>query len=68
MKAMLRTTQPQFEELLEQLVTCDDIGLRDLPAASAAQQLAIFLYICGHDNTYRVIDWLPIVLPMGQRQ
>lgn len=51
-KSLLRVTQEQFEELVEEL-TSDDIGLTNIRCASAHQQVAIFLFVCGQDASYR---------------
>jgi hypothetical protein len=49
-KSLLRVTQEQFEELVEEL-TSDEIGLTNIRCASAHQQVAIFLFVCEQDRT-----------------
>jgi hypothetical protein len=41
---LIRLTQEQFDELVEEL-TGDDIGLKNIRCASAHQQVAIFLFV-----------------------
>lgn len=51
-KSLLRVTQEQFEKLVEEL-TNEEIGLTSIRCASVHQQLAIFLFICAQDASYR---------------
>lgn len=51
-KSLLRVTKEQFEALVEEL-TSDEIGLTNIRSASAHQQVAIFLFVCGQDASYR---------------
>lgn len=51
MVSLLRVTQEQFERLLAMLV---EDGLTDRRSASAAEHLAIFLFICAQDASYRL--------------
>ena len=51
-KSLLRLTQEQFDELVEEL-TGDDIGLKNIRCASAHQQVAIFLFVCAQNTSYR---------------
>jgi hypothetical protein len=51
-KSLLRVTQEQFEKLVEEL-SSSEIGLTDIPCASVHQQVAIFLFICAQNASYR---------------
>lgn len=53
-KSLLRVTQEQFDELVEEL-TKDEIGLKSIRCASAHQQVAIFLFICAQNASYRTV-------------
>jgi hypothetical protein len=55
MKGIFRVTPAQFDKLLEELATKRRFPLRDLPSASIAIQLGIFLAFVGPANTYRSI-------------
>jgi hypothetical protein len=55
MKGILRVTPAQFDTLLEELATERRFPLTDLPSASIAMQLGIFLAFVGPANTYRSI-------------
>ena len=52
LRSLVRLSQDQFEDLLDILTR--EYGLKHMRSASAALQLAIFLFVVGQNASFRI--------------